>query len=604
MNSFPCDDELLQAYLNGELTAETTAALMERLKADPCLAERLILLAHEEAVLREWARAERAAAASVTELLGRGEAKIGGAGGVSPSASSGTSEGLGLRHRRRGAVALIAAAAVVLAVLALVLGRRPSGRDSEVLARLTSVQGEVCLVTVSGEVRAAREGEELPPGQVVQVGDEGSYATVRYPDGTELQLSPETVLRLEAGGVELPVGKRVFLQAGLVEADVVRQPEDRPMILSTPHAIIRVLGTRFCSAALAEATRVETEEGQVQLTRLSDGQSVVVEKNRFAVAALREEPLQTYPLVPRCLEPHAVLAGQPGPVCALAFSPDGDTLAIAGWDGTIRLWDRRTGEVRLTFKAHPKLVKALAFSPDGSVLATGSMDKVVRFWDPATGAPRPVTFAPQKRDIDVIAFSPDGQLLATALGYGKGGPGSEQIVLWDARTGAELTRLAGHTSMILDLVFAPDGKTLATAGKDGTVKFWDVETRQERASYREHYREVHALAFSPDGQLLATGGYDLTVRLWDTRTGEVRHLLQGHTRAVKKVAFSPDGRLLASTGGDSLVRLWDPATGQELKVLKGHTKGTVPAVAFSPDGRLLATGGWDRRVLLWDMTEQ
>jgi predicted NACHT family NTPase len=113
------------------------------------------------------------------------------------------------------------------------------------------------------------------------------------------------------------------------------------------------------------------------------------------------------------------------------------------------------------------------------------------------------------------------------------------------------------------------------------------------------------VAFSPDGKSLASASYDGTVKLWDADTGQVLQILQGHTYGVSHVAFSPDGKRLASAGVDHTVRLWETASGKELLSLRGHASlqghaGDVWCVAFSPDGQRLASGSDDGTITLWE----
>jgi len=192
-----------------------------------------------------------------------------------------------------------------------------------------------------------------------------------------------------------------------------------------------------------------------------------------------------------------------------------------------------------------------------------------------------------------VAFSPDGRRLACA-----GSDGT--IRVWDVRRRVQLARLPGHSDPIEDVRFSPDGTLLATAGDDDTVRLWDLRSNTQVAELTGHRSEVWTVDFSPDGALLASGSKDDTVRLWDVHSRRQVRVLRENRDAVTDVRFSPDGATLASASWDKSVRLWDTATWARRVVLNGHT-GAVHTVAFSRDGKTLASGGEDQKVLLWNL---
>ncbi|MDW8351478.1 MAG: hypothetical protein RML99_06170 [Anaerolineae bacterium] len=393
--------------------------------------------------------------------------------------------------------------------------------------------------------------------------------------------------------------------------------------------------TADAAAALAQSAEriAESRRLAAEANALLDVSAI--ESLRVAIAAVTTTPPEETPqdaidALRRVMEqplPRLRLTGHGGPVVAVRFSPDGSSIATAGADGIVRIWDRSSGVLRAELAADAALISSLQFSADGAFILTADDKGAARIWDARqVNAGQPITTL-QSTDgpLNSAAFSPDGAYVVTT--------GVDQEArIWDVRSGQVVTSLrGGHSAAINTADFSPDGLYIVTASDDGTARIWDARSGESLQPTLGGLGgpPLKVARFSPDGAFILTAGEDGIGRLWlatpftdaSPFAGQPIAELRGHELTIRSAEFSPDGRRIVTAGDDGAVRVWNiellqgvlvqqralaqqpqwsVETSRPALVLREH-RSAVFGAHFSPDGSSIVTADADGVVLVWNL---
>ena len=300
--------------------------------------------------------------------------------------------------------------------------------------------------------------------------------------------------------------------------------------------------------------------------------------SRIPDSALESELYQT---------PHLKI----GSIKAIAYNPDGKTIASGSSDNSIRLWNAQSGETISTLKGHSDWVSSIAYSPDGKTIASGSDDGTIHLWNAQSGETIN-TLKGHSRAILTIAYNPDGKTIASCSTDGT-------IQLWNAQSGETVNTLKGYSGFVETIAYSPDGKTIASGSTDGTIQLWNAQSGETINILKGHLGRVRTIAYSTDGKTIASSSDDYTIRLWNAQSGKTINTLKGHLSRVRTIAYSPDGKTIVSSSDDNTIRLWNAQSGKTINTLKGHSD-SVYSIAYSPDGKTIASGSSDNTIRLWN----
>jgi small GTP-binding protein len=298
---------------------------------------------------------------------------------------------------------------------------------------------------------------------------------------------------------------------------------------------------------------------------------------------------------PSGFELQQALSGHDRPITGLAWSPDGESLASASLDGTVRIWSLRDRQQTRILQGHSDGVLAVAVTDDGRRIVSGSADATLKVWDVATGN-LICTLVGHAMSVTGIALLSDGRIISTSWDH--------TLKVWNLETGELENTLRGHADRVNAVASMPDRKHIISAALDGTLKVWNPATAGEEYTLAAGRSGDNDITIFADGNLAASAGTDATIGVWNLSTRQQMHTLEGPTAPVTGLDSSPEGDLLAVKSADGYVRMWRTDTWQQIAALSEPSppEHQFAGIAFAPGSPLLATLGEGNMVIrIWSL---
>lgn len=277
-------------------------------------------------------------------------------------------------------------------------------------------------------------------------------------------------------------------------------------------------------------------------------------------------------------------------IFALEYSHDGSRIASAGVDGRVRVWNAATAALETDLLGHRDVIRSLAFSNNDRTLVSAGKDQRIKRWAVKDQPPSVIKCA---KGVWSAPFSTDGKRIATASS-------DKSVRVWDLANGKELASFINLPEQATSTAFSPDRKRLAAVTNDPIVFVWNLETQEVLQELKGHTGGNPCVVWNTKGDRIATASYDGSIRVWDPDRGEITLVIDKKEAGSYRIAFSPDDSTIAAAGNDGIVHLWNAKSGEETAALSGH-KSKLLSVCYSRDGALLASAGFDATVRIWDV---